>query len=113
MSDIEGGMPAPGEGTAGLPEVSVGRPWEGRTAPLKSGMMVPFTVTVPRRGAWGGMVLGGAVSAFFLNASNVLPSAGLGGLVSWCLGVRGLRVAYALMLPTMPLWQWLPVVWAQ
>jgi hypothetical protein len=58
--------------------VDGGEEEEGRTAPLKVGMVVPFTLTMPPRGAWSGMELGGwAALALAVKASRVLPWAGL------------------------------------
>jgi hypothetical protein len=51
---------------------------EGSTAPLKVGMVVPFTLTMPPSGAVSGIVLGGwAALALAVKASRVLPWAGL------------------------------------
>ena len=77
--------------------------------PLLLTMTVPLMVKVPTRGASLGIVLEGALAARALNASKVLPSFGLDCVSD---GIDRLRDGgtYALTLPTIPTWQWVPAV---
>lgn len=79
-----------------LPTSEGSKPVVFSTFPFTFAIIVPFTLRVPTRGVFGGIVLGGVLDASAAKAEKVLSP-----------------VAAALMDPTMPAWQCVFFVCAQ